>query len=65
MIKKYHAARNSTLLKIQPVIFEVQYLSENGLTANLAKMKGPLTLWDLQLLRSNLLLFNCSLNSLS
>ena len=36
------------LLKLQPFIFEAHYLSKKGLTTNLAKIKGPLTLWDLQ-----------------
>ena len=45
------------LLKVQPFIFEAHYLSKKGLTANLAKIKGPLTLWDLQYLSGDVNVF--------
>ena len=44
-----HSYTIQQLLKLQPFIFAgAHYLSEKGLPANLAKIKGPLTLWDLQ-----------------
>ena len=44
----YYIVILQQLLKLQPFIFVAHYLSEKGLPANIAKIKGPLTLWDLQ-----------------